>query len=72
MIAINPNIGSPTYTNTSRIITASHSNISKIKKSVANIHPTIEISNANTIIETTNDINPLIMFVVMNFVSVLI
>ena len=67
MIPTITNKGSPTYNAICKISTASQSNISKIKKSVANIHPTIEISNANTIIETTNDISPLIMFVVYVF-----
>ena len=41
--------------------TPSNSKISNIKKSVANIHPTIQISNAITIKEYTNDINALII-----------
>ena len=38
-----------------------NSKISNIKKSVANIHPTKQISNAITIIVYTNDINDLIV-----------
>lgn len=58
MIIINTTIGIAICNATN----ASNNSISNIKKSVANIHPTIQTRSDKTIIDAKNDINPLIYY----------